>query len=150
VSLVDRAAQLLPERIEGDGVLLRRWCAGDAEALARAITESEDHLRPWMGFMAHEPQTLEIGYWVHPAFTRRGLGTTVARLLTGAALSIPEIAHVEIHTDKANTASAGVPRRLGYRLVAETPDGRRAPAEVGIEHVWRMDQDDWERRLPNT
>lgn len=175
-------------------MLLRRWRRADAEILARAVTESADHLRPWMGFMAHEPQTLaqrramlaeregewraggdvmlgifvadavagscglhrrlgptalEIGYWVHLAFTRRGLATTVARLLTGAALSLPEIAHVEIHTDKANTASAGVPRRLGYRLVAETPDGRRAPAEVGIECVWRMDRDGWERRSLN-
>lgn len=40
-------------------MLLRRWLVSDAEALARAVTESEGHLRPWMAFMAHEPQTLE-------------------------------------------------------------------------------------------
>ena len=56
--VVDRAAYLLPERMEGDRVLLRRWCAADAEALARAVIESEQHLRPWMGWMKYEPQTL--------------------------------------------------------------------------------------------
>lgn len=186
-----RADDLLPERIDGGGVLLRRWRVADAEALGRAVTESEDHLRPWMGFMAHEPQTraqrramlaererewraggdvmlgvflagavagscglhrrlgpsgLEIGYWLHPSFTGRGLATTVARLLTRAAFSLPQITHVEIHTDKANSASAGVARRLGFRLVAETPDEPKAPAEVGIECVWRIDRAAWEHR----
>jgi len=188
---VDRADCPLPERLEGDGLLLRRWHVADAEALGRAVTESEDHLRPWMGWMAGEPQTLEerrtmlakrerewraggdvmlgifvegtvagscglhrrlgpsaleIGYWVHRSFTRRGLATTAARLLTEAALSAPEITHVEIHTDKANSASAGVPQRLGYRLMAERSDERNAPAELGIECVWRMERKVWERR----
>ncbi len=187
---MDRADYPLPERVEGDGVLLRRWRVADADALARAVTESEDHLRPWMGWMAGEPQTLEerramlaererewraggdvmlgifvggtvagscglhrrlgptaleIGYWVHPSFTRRGLATAAAGLLTQAAFSRPEITHVEIHTDKANSASARVPQRLGYRLVAERPDERHAPAEAGIECVWRMDRQVWER-----
>jgi RimJ/RimL family protein N-acetyltransferase len=42
-------------------------------------------------------------------------------------------------------ASAGVPQRLGYRLVGERRDGQHAPAEVGIELVWRMDGEVWER-----
>jgi len=192
---VDRVGYPLPERIEGDGVLLRRWRVADAEALARAVTESKDHLRPWMGWMAGEPQTLEerramlaqrerewragggvmlgifvqgavagscglhrrlgpsaldIGYWVHRSFTRRGLATTAARLLTKAALSRPEITHVEIHTDKGNSVSAGVPQRLGYRLVAERPDERNAPAELGIKRIWRMDREVWERGRRDT
>ena len=92
------------------------------------------------------PSALEIGYWVHRSFTRRGLATTAARLLTEAAFSRPEITHVEIHTDKANSASAGVPQRLGYRLMAERSDERNAPAELGIECVWRMERKVWERR----
>jgi hypothetical protein len=42
-----------------------------------------------------------------------------------------EIAAVEI-LHKANRASAGVPRKLGYRFVGEAPDGKHAPADVGI------------------
>jgi len=56
---VEGSRQVLPDRIDGDGVLLRRWLVTDAEALARAVTESQDHLRPWMAFMAQEPRTLE-------------------------------------------------------------------------------------------
>ena len=57
--VVEGVRAVLPERIESDGVLLRRWVLDDAEALSRAIAESADHLRPWMDWMAHEPKTLE-------------------------------------------------------------------------------------------
>ena len=49
----------LPARIEGQGVLLRRWRVTDAERLERAVVESAEHLRPWMAWMADEPQTLD-------------------------------------------------------------------------------------------
>jgi RimJ/RimL family protein N-acetyltransferase len=90
------------------------------------------------------PDGLEIGYWIHSAFLRRGLATEVARLLTGTGLSIPGISHVEIHHDKANRASAGIPLKLGYQLVSEVPDEAVAPAEVGIACHWRMTQDEWD------
>jgi RimJ/RimL family protein N-acetyltransferase len=92
------------------------------------------------------PDVLEIGYWTHPAFTRRGLATTAARLLTGAAFSLPGIARVEIHHDEANAASAGVPRRLGFVLAGKTPDEAAAPAEVGIDWCWQMDRAGWRAR----
>jgi len=178
----------LPERIEGQGVLLRRWRISDAEHLGEAITESADHLRPWMAWMADEPQTLaqrrellarwerewdeggdahyalvanervagscglhrrlgfdalEIGFWVHAGFVRCGLATEAAALLTAAAFALPEIEHVEIHHDKANVASSGVPRRLGYGLVCEQRDPPTAPADTGIECVWRIDRGEW-------
>lgn len=34
---------------------LRRWRRSDADALARAIEESVEHLRPWMPWIADEP-----------------------------------------------------------------------------------------------
>jgi ribosomal-protein-serine acetyltransferase len=86
---------------------------------------------------------LELGYWVHPCFTRRGLATAAAGLLTDASLKLPGITHVEIHHDKANVASAGVPRRLGFSLVAEIPDQIETPAEIGIECQWRMRREQW-------
>ena len=85
------------------------------------------------------PAGLEIGYWLHPAFTGRGIATRAARLLTEAALAQPGVTHVEIHTDRANVRSAAVARRAGYTLVAETPRARRAPAESGIDLVWRIE-----------
>jgi ribosomal-protein-serine acetyltransferase len=178
----------LPERIEGEGVVLRRWRVSDAQALHQAILESTDHLRPWMSWIEQEPQTaeqrrellagweddwatggdalygvfigdtvagscglhrrlgphaLEIGYWIHASFVRRGLASEVAALLTDAALALPEIQRVEIHHDRANVASAGVPRRVGYRLVGEQYDEATAPADSGVECIWRMERREW-------
>ena len=187
-------AALLPGRIEGpNGLLLRRWTVDDAEALALAVAESIEHLRPWMAWIDQEPTPielrramieawerdlaeggdavfgvfvgdriaggcglhrriapdgLELGYWIHPSFLRRGLATAVAFSLTDAALGLPGISHVEIHHDKANLASAGVPRKLGFQLLGEEPDEPEAPADLGIECRWRMDRDRWQARQP--
>jgi ribosomal-protein-serine acetyltransferase len=84
------------------------------------------------------PGTLEIGYWIHASFLRWGLGTKVAAMLTEAAFALPEVAATEIHHDKANTVSARIPRRLGYRFVGESPDLVEAPGEVGVDCAWRL------------
>ena len=86
---------------------------------------------------------LEIGYWIHAAFVRRGLATEAARLLTAAAFSMPEISSVEIHHDRANLASSGVPSRLGYRFVGEQPDEAIAPEDTGVECIWRIERSEW-------
>ena len=49
----------LPDRVIGDGVLLRRWLVSDAQRLGEAIAQSAEHLRPWVSWMADEPRTLE-------------------------------------------------------------------------------------------
>jgi RimJ/RimL family protein N-acetyltransferase len=92
------------------------------------------------------PYGLEIGYWTHSAFLRRGVATRVAAVLTEAALALPGITVVEIHHDKANQASAGVPRKLGFEWLGEAADEPEAPGEVGMECRWRMDRQRWRRR----
>lgn len=86
---------------------------------------------------------LEIGYWTHPSFLRRGVATSAARLLARAAFIRPDITHVEIHHDKANEASAGIPRSLGFQLVREVPDTAKAPAEIGISCEWQHTRATW-------
>lgn len=175
----------LPERIERDGLVLRRWTVEDAEVQARALAECAEHLLPWMPWMAdepkplearrqmlaewqegweaggdvhlgvfidgdlagaaglhhrHGPRTLAIGYWVHVDFLGRGVATRAARALTEAALPLPGVEGVEIHHDKANLRSARVPERLGYRFLGERPDRVKAPAELGIDCAWRIEQ----------
>ena len=93
-----------------------------------------------------EPDGLEIGYWIHPSFTRRGFATRVARLLTDVALAQSDITHVEIHHDKANIASAGVPRKLGFQFIGEGRDQPEAPGDQGIEWRWRMNKRTWQAR----
>lgn len=95
------------------------------------------------------PSGLEIGYWIHPRFLRQGLATEAAARLTDAALDLPDIRHVEIQHDKANVASAGVPRKLGFHVIAEVAEPPEAPAETGIRLRWRMDHATWGSRRRN-
>ena len=191
---MSQATRPLPDHVVGpDGVVVRRWARDDAPALVKAVTESAEHLRPWMPWMAEEPLSvaqrltlidtwerdwaaggdvvmgvfvgdrvaggsglhrrlgpdgLEIGYWIHTAFTRQGLATLVSALLTDTAFGMPDVRRVRITHDKANVASGGVPRRLGYVKVDERQDGVDAPGEVGISCQWEMSRDQWERRGP--
>jgi ribosomal-protein-serine acetyltransferase len=89
------------------------------------------------------PDGLEIGYWVHVAHTRRGYASRAARELTTAAFALPWVRRVEIKHDRANVASEGVPRKLGFSLVGVERREPRAPAETGDFRVWRMTRDRW-------
>jgi RimJ/RimL family protein N-acetyltransferase len=72
------------------------------------------------------PGALEIGYWVRRERTRRGFATELASALTRAAFDGCGVERVEIHVDPRNTASLGVPRKLGFREEA-TLRGRLPP-----------------------
>jgi RimJ/RimL family protein N-acetyltransferase len=84
-------------------------------------------------------QAVEIGYWVVAPRTRRGYATAAARAMTQVALAMPGTRRVEIHCDEANTASAGVPRKLGYRLDRVEAHEREAPGERGRRMIWVWD-----------
>jgi RimJ/RimL family protein N-acetyltransferase len=183
--MIDRV--MLPEWIDDDGLVLRRWAAEDAEALHAVITESVSHLRPWVTWLDEDSCSieglrvliaewerewqdgrsvglgvfvgervaggcslevrsdatglLEIGYWLHPAFCGQGLATRAVRLVTEAALAAPDVRAVEIRHDEANKASGRVPRRLGYALVGTAPNPAPAPADSGIDLIWRLPSD---------
>jgi RimJ/RimL family protein N-acetyltransferase len=92
---------------------------------------------------------LEIGYWIHVDHTRQGYATEISAALTDLAFTVDGIIRVEIHHDRANVSSEGVPRALGYELVAETADEITAPAEAGVDCTWVMTRDRWAlRRSP--
>lgn len=93
------------------------------------------------------PSTLEIGYWVHQDHTRQGIATELSAALTSSAFTVAGIDQVEIHHDKANIASAGVPRRLGYTFIEETQDSVTSPGEVGLDCRWMMNREDWMNKI---
>lgn len=91
------------------------------------------------------PGRIEIGYWVREGWLRRGIATAAAGALTSAAFAMPGIEEVHIHCDEANVASAGVPRRLNFRLVRTVEDSVDAPAEIGRSMEWAMTAEEWAR-----
>ncbi|MEW2050932.1 GNAT family N-acetyltransferase [Streptomyces sp. NPDC005476] len=171
------------EVLRFDRVELRRWRVDDIEGLHRAITESRDHLLPWMPFAAtHDrkqgerfliyseeqwasgeaynyamtsegvvvgscglhrrigPGGLDIGYWLHRAWTGKGLATMAAAALVQEGRNLPGIDRIEIHHDEANPASGAVARRLGFTEVERVrlPQGPEAPGETGVQVRWRL------------
>lgn len=91
------------------------------------------------------PNTLEIGYWIGLAYTRRGYATEAARALTGTAFGLPQLEQVEIRCDPENVASAGVPKRLGFRLVEILKSDTTTPTgEPRDTMVWRISRAEYE------
>jgi RimJ/RimL family protein N-acetyltransferase len=90
------------------------------------------------------PGGLEIGYWVRASRAREGIATESAGALTRVAFEVCEVDRVEIRIDPANTASFGVPRKLGF--TEEATLRRRLPArpdealrDVTISTLFRED-----------
>lgn len=89
------------------------------------------------------PGGVEIGYWIHADHLRQGYATEAVGAATQACFRLPDVERVEIHHDKANVASAGVPAKLGFTLVEEAPGQISAPGQIGIEYRWIMTRTDW-------
>ena len=169
------------EMIERGPVTLRRWRPDDLDALFEAVTESLDHLRPWMpwaagysrasaeeylagsvkhwdegteynyaittagalagsiGLMARiGPGGLEIGYWVHRAYTRRGLATAASAALVEQAFRLPGVNRVEIVHDELNVASGQIPCKLDFTAAGRRPLDMPTPSGTGTGVVWRL------------
>ena len=148
-------------RIETKRLVVRCYNPSDAPLLAASVTESLEHLRPWMPWVYAEPESLEtkterlkrfrglfdlgqdfiygifnpqeskllggtglhtrlgeneleIGYWIHRDYINRGLVTESTAALIKVAFEILHIHRIEIHCDPGNTASAAIPRKLGF------------------------------------
>ncbi|MER5880672.1 GNAT family N-acetyltransferase [Streptomyces sp. NPDC001910] len=134
------------------------WAAShDRNAIAEYLTRSEGE---WESAQAYNyaitsggavigscslmrrigPGGLEIGYWIHPGWTGRGLVTMSAAALLRQGFELAGIDRIEIHHDAANHASGAVPRRLGFTEVErfQVPDGPATSGEVGIDVIWRI------------
>lgn len=180
----------LPERVEYDGLLLRRWTVDDTELLAALVATNVVHLRPYMPWISREPLSLgerramqaewdgnwaaggdvmmgifedgvavgstglhrrlgpgalEIGYWVHVDHLGKGIARRASTALTGLAFTVPDIDVVEIHHDLSNVPSRRIPEQLGFHLVGRSaaPREPQAPADTGVDLVWRMTRDEW-------
>lgn len=90
---------------------------------------------------------LEIGYWLQRQATGRGFMTEAAEALTRLALQQPGIERVQIRCDPENTASAGVPRRLGYRHLRTIPNATIKPSGASRDSmVWEITRDELLRK----
>jgi ribosomal-protein-serine acetyltransferase len=97
------------------------------------------------GLMARiGPGGLEIGYWVHQAYTRRGLATAASAALTEVAFALPGVERVQIVHDELNVASGGVPRKLGFTEIEHRPLDHKPLGGTGIGVVWEVTRAQWQ------
>jgi ribosomal-protein-serine acetyltransferase len=96
-------------------------------------------------FVAFDPHggNCEVGCWLEPAGTGRGLVTKAMRVLIDYALITRGLFRVEWHCRPDNTASSNVARRLGMRL-----DGtlRQSYPWKGVRYdseIWGLLAPDW-------
>jgi RimJ/RimL family protein N-acetyltransferase len=91
------------------------------------------------------PDAVETGYWLRADATGYGYATEAAGTLTQLAFAWLGARRVVVCHDPANTASEGVPQRLGFRYFGTVPDavlpGRQA-ADGSVRpatKVWVLD-----------
>jgi len=89
------------------------------------------------------PDTLEIGYWLRPTRTGKGIATRAAAALVGVAFEVGACGRVEIRCDAANHRSAAVPQRLGFSLVEIIEEPRSAPADTNRTMIWEVRRSVW-------
>jgi len=115
---------------------VRSWADGSEYNFA---IRTDGALAGSCGLMARiGPGGLEIGYWVHQAYTRRGLATAASAALVEQAFRLPGVTRVEIVHDELNVASGAIPRKLGFTEVDRRPLDMVTPAGTGVGVVWRL------------
>ncbi|MEV7095796.1 GNAT family N-acetyltransferase [Amycolatopsis sp. NPDC051045] len=113
---------------------VKRWESGEAYEYALAAGAE---LAGGVGVMTRDGG-VEIGYWLAPGFTGRGLMTRAVTLLIEEAFRLGA-GYVEIKHDELNVRSGAVPARLGFTKVREEPAEKPlAPSCTGTNHVWRL------------
>ena len=105
-----------------------------------ALERAEDALTALVG-----QEAVETGYWLRADSTGHGFATEATACLTGLAFTRLGARRVVVCHDPANTASEGVPRRLGFRCLGTVADavlpGRQA-ADGSVRpatKVWVLD-----------
>lgn len=112
--------------------LLERWVGQRerGENVIYAAVDGDGRLLGGVGVYARVGAgALELGYWLRASAAGRGYATEATGRLVHAALALPGVDRLEIHTDPANAPSRRVAEKLGFRR-AEAPGPRG-----GVVHV---------------
>ncbi len=87
-----------------------------------------------------DSEKFEVGYWVRTSRTRQGVATSAVHAIVTAAAAHLDIARqIVIRMDKANLASAAVPRKLRFTLASEEDREIVAKGHTGRGYVWILE-----------
>lgn len=96
------------------------------------------------GFLIMQrPNTVEIGWGVHPGLWRMGLGTEIGQALLGLAFERLKAETVWCKVMGGNAASAGLARRIGLRHLKSHADYPTANGQSGLVEFFSMSKSDY-------
>ena len=96
------------------------------------------------GFLIlQRPKTVEIGWGLHPAMWRMGLGTEIGQALVAIAFERLKAENVWCKVMGGNEASARLARRIGMRHLKSHPDYPTAPGHSGLVEFYAMSEGDY-------
>lgn len=96
------------------------------------------------GFLIMQhPNTVEIGWGLHPAMWRMGLGTEIGRALLGLAFERLKADNVWCKVMGGNAASAKLARRIGLRHLKSHANDQSAQGRSGFVDFFSMSDSDY-------
>lgn len=96
------------------------------------------------GFLImQQPNAVEIGWGLHPALWRKGLGTEIGQALTGLAFERLKTKTVWCKVMGANAASTRLARRIGLRRLKSHADHPIGQGQTGLVEYFSMSADDY-------
>lgn len=107
-----------PKTLDEEIHLLRTFRAkfdGDEEYVYGVFDSDETRVLGGTGLHTRQGgDAREIGYWIDVDHINRGYATELAAALTKVAFELDEVRRVEIRCNVENTASAAIPKKLGF------------------------------------
>jgi ribosomal-protein-serine acetyltransferase len=83
----NRGVQRAAEELTAGPVVLRRWRPGDTDVLYRAVSESLEHLAPWMAWAAYGYSTADAAAYVARSGELWGTDFDYAMIAPGGAVA---------------------------------------------------------------
>ncbi len=89
------------------------------------------------------PNTVEIGWGLHPAMWRRGLGIEIGQALLGLAFERLKVENVWCKVMGSNAASARLAQRIGLRHLNSHADYPTTPGKTGKVEFFALSVGDY-------
>ena len=108
------------------------WCPNAVVLEGRMIGHAGYHGPPGVN-STHNPEAVEYGYKIFPAWRGRGYATEAALLLMDLAEERAGIRHFVLAVSPENDPSLAIVRKLGFVKTGEQTD-----EEDGLEHIFEL------------
>ena len=119
---------------------------GDERRSAFHLAVEEKHSGEAIGdgfLIRQQPRNVEIGWGLHPAMWRMGLGTEIGHALLALAFERLQASNVWCKVMSGNDASAALARRIGLRHLKSHPDYPTRPGRSSLVEFYALSDSDY-------